>query len=270
MQHSDFRWIIQKTLTGRETLQQLIGAVEQNNATSELIDVIPFDPYIHYTPKDDRHPIIYGSSTFMYGSYRHPYLKKGVFYDPETFRMSIYLQHWGDNMLNADAVVLTASRLHELDLPPDHRVFVRPDDDSKSFSGMVCCYEEALDRFLQLDMSNPYLHGESELFLSSVKEVDREWRCFIVKGRVVSASRYRIRGETRVDETDIPEAMIGFAEELCRVFAPHDIFVMDVALHNEMYKVVECNCFNSSGTYRHYWGRIVRAVQEHIIETATM
>ena len=65
----------------------------------------------------------------------------------------------------------------------------------------------------------------------------------------------------KVYETDVPETMIDFAEEMCSVFAPHDIFVMDVALHSEMYKVVECNCFNSSGTYRHDWGRIVREVQ---------
>ena len=265
MEHSDFKWVIQKTLAGQETLRSLINAVMQNNATVELIEVIPFDSDIQYEPSDDKHPIVYGSSTFMFGSHRHPFLKKGVFYNPETFMMSKYLQQWGSHMLNSDAIVLQTAWLSDLDWTPDRPVFIRPDDDSKSFSGMVCGYNEVVERFSRLDNSNPYLNAESKVVVSSVKDVEREWRCFIIQGRVICASRYRIHGQTLVDETDNPESMIVFVEDVCKVFVPHDVFVIDVALFQGNYKIVECNCFNGSGTYRHDWNIIVKALQEFII-----
>jgi hypothetical protein len=270
MQYSDFKWIIQKTMTGQETLRQLTNAVEQNDAVIELIDVPPFDSDIQYVPQDDRFPIIYGSGSFVYGCYQHPYLRKGVFYNPETFRMSTYLQNWGSNMLNSDAVFVKAAKLSELNYPMDYLHFVRPDDDSKSFSGMVCNYKEIVDRFSHLDASNPYLNKESELFFSSVKEIDCEWRCFIGQGKVISATRYRILGETIVSETDVPELMISFAEKMCRIFTPHDIFVMDVASYQGEYKIVECNCFNGSGTYQNDWSGIVKAIHEFIINSGQL
>ena len=265
MRDSDFRWIIQKTLLGKDSLNKLTEAVEQNDAAIELIDVIPFSYDIEYEPPDDKFPVIYGTSTFILGSYKHPYLKKGVFYNPEAFRMSVYLQHWNNHMLNSDAAFIEVGRLINQRLLIDASVFIRPDDDSKSFGGFVCSYEEILDRLSCLDSSNPYLNDKTMLLLASVKDIDREWRCFVVQGRVISSYRYRIHGETVIDSTDVPESMIAFVEEMCRGFTPHDIFVMDVALYQGRYKVIECNCINGSGIYQQDWSVIVRALQEFII-----
>ena len=68
-------------------------------------------------------------------------------------------------MLNSDAKVITVARLQYLDFSPDYQIFVRPDDGSKSFSGIVYDYKEAPERFYHLDASNPYLNSESTGFM---------------------------------------------------------------------------------------------------------
>lgn len=261
---SMIKWVIQKTLAGEETLRQLTSAIVQNESEYELIEVIPFDTKVHYTGADHRTPIIYGSSTFMYGSLEHPYLKEGVFYDPATFLMSRYLMHWQDNMLNADGVVAAISEILKWDRADEEPFFVRPDSDSKSFAGMVFLFGDLKRRFGDLDGTNPYLDSNTKVLVSVVKEIEKEWRCFIVEGKVVSASRYRVYGSLSVDPGDVPDDMIDFCERMSRIYRPHAVFVMDAALYQGQYKVIECNCFNGSGTYQHDLVKIVEAVQDYV------
>lgn len=258
------RWIIQKTLAGEQTLKGLTGAVEHNGSECELIEVIPFDPEIKYEQKDDASPIIYGSSTFMFGSLKHPYLKRGVFYDEDTFAMTRYLEYWGGNMLNEDGIIIAAGAVKDLDFRDSDRVFVRPDSDSKSFSGDVYEFGDLKRRFAGLDGSNPYLDKDSRVLLARPKQIEKEWRSFLVSGKAVSSSRYRVDGKLSVSSEDTPAGMTEFCEEMCKIFRPHDVFVMDTALYQGEYKVIECNCFNGSGVYAHDWNVIVRAVEGYV------
>lgn len=45
---------------------------------------------------------------------------------------------------------------------------------------------------------------------------------------------------------------------------PHDIFVMDVALYEGGYRIVECNCFNDTGFYDHDILTIVKNVNQYL------
>lgn len=261
------RWIIQKTLAGEQTLEALTGAIKQNGSEYELIEVVPFDPDIRYQQKDGASPIIYGSSTFMFGSRKHPYLKNGVFYDEDTFAMTRYLKYWGADMLNADGIIVAAGLVGDLDYRDSDPVFVRPDSDSKSFSGDVYEFGDLKQRFAGLDGSNPYLDKDSRVLLARPKPIGKEWRSFIVSGKVVSSSRYRVDGRLSVSSEDIPVGMIKFCEEMCGRYQPHQVFVMDTALYQGKYKVIECNCFNGSGVYAHDWNVIVRAVEGYVRST---
>lgn len=262
------KWIIQKTLAGEQTLNSLIKAIEEHGSRYELIEVIPFDTQIRYQQKDDSFPIIYGSSTFMFGSMEHEYLKQGVFYDPDTFSMSVYLRRWQEHMLNADGTIVAAGKITELDFEDSQPVFVRPDSDSKSFSGDLYEFGDLKHRFGQLNRDNPFLDQTTLVMLACPKEIEKEWRCFIVAGAVVSACRYRVAGQLFVSREDVPAAMLEFCEAMCRIYQPHDIFVMDVALYMGSYRIIECNCFNGSGIYDHDWSVIVGAVETFIAADA--
>lgn len=259
------RWIIQKTLAGEQTLKALTEAIDDNGSEYQLIEVVPFDTEVRYTPADQARPVIYGSSTFMFGSLKHPYLKDGVFYDDDTFSMMKYLKHWGSYMLNADGDIVAAGAIGTLAFEDTDIVFVRPDSDSKSFAGDVYEFGDLKRRFGALDGHNPFLDQDSLVLLAKPKRIEKEWRSFIVSGKVVSASRYRIDGRLAVDGDDIPDEMIAFCEAMYQVYHPHEVFVMDVALYQGQYKIIECNCFNGSGVYAHDWRQIVKAVEAYIV-----
>ena len=86
----------------------------------------------------------------------------------------------------------------------------------------------------------------------------------MVNGAVADASRYVLHGELNVDPGDVPEEVVAFAEARAREHAPHPIFVMDVALTDEGYRIIECNCFNGTGFYGHNIERIVEAVSGYL------
>lgn len=41
---------------------------------------------------------------------------------------------------------------------------------------------------------------------------------------------------------------------------------MDIAKSNKEYKIIECNCFNGTGFYKHEIEKIVHAINELIIK----
>lgn len=51
-----------------------------------------------------------------------------------------------------------------------------------------------------------------------------------------------------------------------RIYTPHDVFVMDVALSSDKYYIIECNCFNDSGFYDHDIGEFVKSINNYMRE----
>jgi len=66
---------------------------------------------------------------------------------------------------------------------------------------------------------------------------------------IKNSARYMRNGELNISTEDCPKEMIQFVEKCTAEFAPHDIFVMDVADTSNGFKIIECNCFNGTGFY---------------------
>ena len=261
---SRVKWVIQKTLAGAKTLNDLTSAVAKSGAACELIDVMPFSVELNYESSDNLKPVIYGSTTFMLLAYKHEYLSAGVFFDDRKFLMSEYIKHWGLKVLNNDAIVIKAGELNNLEYDNNHLLFVRSNEDTKALSGELIKFQDLKIMVNGVLNESPYLTDDTELLLSSPKTIDKEWRNIIVQGKVISSFRYGMYGELNFDGNDVPNDMIPFVEDLCEVFTPHDIFVMDVCYCDGEYFVIECNCFNGSGIYSDDLLMVVCAVNEHI------
>lgn len=117
-----------------------------------------------------------------------------------------------------------------------------------------------------IESNNPYLTTETLVIISTPKSIDKEWRLFIIDNEVISACRYTMDGKLNIDESDLPSQMIDFAINCCREYTPAKIFVMDVALYKNEYKIVECNCFNDSGFYKHDIGKIIKNVNKYLMK----
>lgn len=196
--------------------------------------------------------VLHGRTTLILRALEHPTWRRGIFFDPKTFRHDAYVAHYGPRMLNADARVVSWSELQSESHRPEERVFLKPNDDFKDFTGGVFSYAEISVLHDKLVSAGVPAIPTSSVVVSQPREVDAEWRIFLVDGRAVAGSMYRPTGDARV-----PDEVFSFAEDAAAEWAPAPVFVLDVARSDAAWWVVECNCFNGSRFLG--WGVSVRA-----------
>lgn len=254
-------WILQKNLTKPEILERIKSVLNGIDETWEEVEVLPFSDEIPEIKNKSSFKIIYGSTTFMLNAFKDEELKEGVFFDPIRFQMSNYVDKWKDKILNADGQLVKFGELKKIESEPEKKWFIRPNMDGKEFSGKVETFQELnewSDKVCQLEL--PQLNKETDVWISEPKEIKKEWRLFVVDDQIISASRYMNKGELDESENDIPKEMTKFAEERISEYRIEDVYVMDVAQIGNEYKLIECNCFNGTGFYRHDIERIIQSV----------
>jgi hypothetical protein len=74
---------------------------------------------------------------------------------------------------------------------------------------------------------------------------------------------YRIRGQ-RLVKREVDADVIAEAQRLADKWLPNQTCVMDLALTDEGVKVIEFNCFNSSGFYYHDIRAVAEAVTNYV------
>jgi hypothetical protein len=164
---------------------------------------------------------------------------------------------YGDNMLNADAAVMPWDEFVCGSRRGDELVFVKPNEDSKILAGGVRRFAEWLEIHQSMVAAGRAL-DTAEVVVAKPREIDAEWRLFVVDGQVVTGSMYRPSGDPR-----LPPELIGFAERVIAHWQPASVFVLDVARTERTWRIVECNCFNWSRFYVADVERIVRTVSLH-------
>jgi hypothetical protein len=262
------RWIIQDSNFSHKDKMQLIAACDKLNLPYVEVPVIPFAEHLPDFPIDDLHEnIYYGSTTMMDRVYRDFNQPLGLFYDYETFSMENYLQKWGNYMLSSEAEFMSFKEVSELKLPSDQQLFIRPDADSKAFAGTVLKFGEIQDWYKQLTKDDVYgLGPETKIMIGPAYHIEKEWRNYIVNGKVVTSSTYLKDFRLYKSNTDIPAEMIAFVEERCKTYTPHDVFAMDIAKcsgENEYY-IIECGCMNSVGFYAADIFKYVEALSNYV------
>jgi len=252
-------WILQKNLTKSIDLERIKLALNKDNATWEEVEIIPFSDKIPQTANND----FYGSTTFMLNAFKDEELRQGVFYNLDTFQMKNYVDQWREHILNNEGQLIKFGQLNELKSNKDQSWFIRPNHDGKEFSGRVDTFQELTKWSSKVcSLGLPDFNSETEIWISKPKEIKKEWRLFIVDDKIVSACRYMKNGKLDESETDIPKEMLNFAEARIKEYRLDDVYVMDIAEIAEGFKLIECNCFNGTGFYKHDIEEIVGAVNE--------
>lgn len=244
------KFLIQKLKT-TDDMESILAAIK--NVPHEVIDVIPFShDLICSSDLTGNEFIPYGSTTLTMIAYENKW--KGCYFDLDTFNYHTALKYRHD-MLN-DNVLILSTAIEELrDIiksDKNKQVFVRPSEDLKQFSGTCISAEECYAWFndiIECESSGSYkLDPCTPIVLSTPKNIQAEYRYFIVDGQIVTGSQYRIRNQLikeRVTESDMLIEAQSFADQ----WLPHPCCVMDLALVGTQLKVIEFNCINSSGFY---------------------
>ena len=263
--YSDIQWVVQRNLTNRIYLDAINEACMRNGVGIVEVDILPFSSDL---PDFDRNKksIFYGSTSFLKLVGEDPGLKDGLFFDAQSFSMENYIRRWGKHMLNAEATVTSFRDLLDMEYEPGKMLFIRPDDDSKSFAGEVIEFGEIRDWFGKLRaVENAGLSPDTRIVVSEPYNIASEWRLWVVKKKVVAASRYR--EYFRLSKSrGCPEEVVRYAEERCSEYTPEEVFVMDICRSGDSYYIVECNCMNGAGFYNADVDLIVSGVTAYVAD----
>lgn len=256
-------WIVQENLNptaGRSTLGILAQEVEVAGRNLVRLKVIPFAEELPELPDIPLPFVFYGYSTLITNVWRSPRWRSGVFFDPALFTPAQYAQHYGERYLNADAEILTFSELNARDYDPTGRLFLRPNDDLKKWTGSVMTFGEFQVWFAGFagDLELP-VNANSALQCAPPQEIAAEYRIFLVDGKAVAQSQYRPDACAWV-----PPEVAAFAEECAAIWLPSPVTVMDIARVESGLKLIELNCFNGCGFYLADVRSIVRNVSAYL------
>lgn len=264
--YNNIQWVVQRNLTNVNDLQKLRAACGNIAVGYTEIDIIPFTSQLPDFDRD-KHSIFYGSTTMGELVMKDNSLNAGFFFNPASFSIANYFEKWGIHMLNYGALVTSFNDLMSKEYESDKLLFIRPDDDSKSFSGEVKQFGEIRQWFDQLKtIDNASLSLDSPIIVSEPYHLRYEWRLWIVDKQVVAASKYREDFRLK-KEKGCPSEVIQFAEQRCAEYTPHDVFVMDICETGDNYYIVESGCLNSAGFYEADIDAIVRRVTDYFSVT---
>lgn len=254
-------WVLQNNLYSEEGWEALVGALERLGFPYSVHKCVPFEGTLEPEPPPINAPVIVmGSYSMARHAAKHGW-KPGAWLDNLDFRAQ--RERWGDLLLNADAKCTTIGAFLGPIVQP---CFVRPVHDTKGFTGRVFddpSWQEFRDGVLSVvnDFLKPIVTPQDVIMVCSVKEIWSETRTWIVDGRLVTASGYKIGTIKRYTPPDqVDDRITAFAQACADRWCPNAAFVLDVADTPQGLKIVEINNLNAAGFYRADMQKLVVAL----------
>jgi hypothetical protein len=248
------KFLIQHNLMNEDSLLKVKRAVEPY--PHEFVGVIPFSREITGDfDQSSKDYIPYGSTLFT--NLADDLGWKGLHFDLSRFNYVESVKNRND-MLNAEMImtVKEAALWMESEFHgANQEWFIRPSEDLKHFPGQVIEASEC-SKWLYDAMSLPPESGtyamdpDMQVVIAEPKNIQAEWRWFIVDGKIIDGSMYRHNGRM-FKKHEMDQEVINEAQQLADIWLPDSCVVMDTALVNFKVKVIEFNCINSSGFYDH-------------------
>lgn len=193
----------------------------------------------------------YGSVQFL-RQVKKSSLAKYVPSREHDFAVSRWAQEFGNRALNGSGALFPASAIGVM-LAVGGPQHIRPDMVEKAFTGGV--YDEAKwDSMVE----SRKLPADTMCWISPLREIFAEWRCWVVGGEVIEISQYRQLNAMKVERTE-SSLMFMAAQTLADVYVPTQCVVLDMALTNDGYKIIEFNPINCSGWYAADVDRVLKA-----------
>lgn len=241
-------WILKKVSTpvmDAVEFEELIYYLEETGTKFKIVN--NFDDL---TKLNFSKPVFYyGGTDFIEKIYNSNLNKIGVFYNSD-FNMRNFIRQYKRLILNQSCIILNSNKISEL---RSDSVFIRPVSALKKFESRIYLRSE----FDQIP-------DNTEILISSVKWIKKEWRVFIIGGKIVSISLYKKEFELCETVFDVPESLFQFVKVCLLIYSVSNAFVMDVGLVEDDYYIIEINLINSACFYMCSKGKIVQQINKLI------
>lgn len=243
------QWILQKF----EDTGKLAEALDRLGISYTWHKVVPFVGELSPEPviADPDQVVLFGSySLWRYAAARG--YKPGVF----KLRPFVHEAAWHPFLLNGANVLFPTLQEVPMTLTDDDKQwFVRPVDDSKEEPGNVKTSGEIVrlaEKVFQLEpdeIPNGSLRHDTQLMLTEPVQIQKEWRLWVVDGRVVTWSLYKM-GTRVVYRHEIDQDALEFAQRMADLNPGYaQAYVLDICRTGEELKLLETNCINAAGFY---------------------
>lgn len=245
-------YVIQRNTFKEHHYDLLIEIIQRYNLEHEIVDYIPFSGEVNFTTQR--------KDVFCFGAIRLTELAKNFGWYPgsmlnDNHSFDVHAPYFGyENMLNGDGIVIKGTDACPLE---DDWFFARPTADSKNFRGQKFDHEQW--RIFMKDHPN----NHETYLVAPVKTIQQEVRCWVVGGKVITASLYKIGHRVVYQNYDGESFFVDFAQSMVDKFQPAEAFVIDVCLANDELKIVEINCINAAGFYHCNLSKLIQALENH-------
>jgi hypothetical protein len=245
-------WVIQKSIFKPDNYQSLVDALHALGIAYTSIS-IPNGTF-EMVPDVTLSGKVYVCGAIKLAKIAHDRSWLPASFLNENFKFNIWLDELGSELLNADIII---GEMNNINVSHLSKFFIRPLEDNKAFDGAVID-REMLESWKR-DPKKIYMH-HMPVVVSSVKEIYREYRLFVVNRKVITGSVYKVAGRPYISEF-IEDYVIDYVNEVIKKWTPVDSFVIDIGLTDQGLKVIEFNNINSSGFYASDVVKYVNAIQ---------
>lgn len=256
-------WILQKNLYAEEGFKHLVEQLDRQGSQYQIVNMIPFAHEIDPDVNPTGNVFVLGATAL--GKVAR---KKGWYpgYIDANISYRKLIDNYDKNVLNFDAYILQIKTfLEELSFIPWDPVFVRPDNDGKSFAGEVMSIKQLKEwlvkvRNLEGENSFTSITVDDDIVVAPLQDINAEYRFFVVNGKVITGSRYKLG--SRVSYSSMVEPQVyDFAQKMVNIWSPNQAFAIDIALTPSGFKVIEINSINSAGFYHCDMGKFIHAIE---------
>ena len=255
-------WILQNNILDEEGHDQLVQALETLKIPHSIHKIIPFTTELHppANPAEDR--------IICIGSYAMLRIARANQWNPGVYALQDYShgelqEKWGARMLNQGTQTTFQDVLGTEEFEAD-QFFVRPATDEKFFAGQVYGRVEFVNWWEKIvTFEEDYGTGltpKTPVLISPIREIYSEFRTWIIDGKVVTASSYKLKG---TPNTGIPvdDDILDYAKECNEIWSPDYAYCLDICRTPEGLRIVEPNTINFAGFYQANVFKIIEALE---------
>ena len=189
--------------------------------------------------------------------------KPGVFALREYSHADV-IDKWGGRMLNDGEQCEFQNIPLTRAFQENDTFFLRPATDEKFFPGRLYEREECREWVEAViregDADGRGVLPTTPVLIAAPKEIYAEFRTWIVDGKAVTASSYKLQGRLHTG-LPVEDRIVEFAEDADRIWAPERAYCLDVAATPDGLRIVEANTINFAGFYAANLGKLVAAIE---------
>jgi len=190
----------------------------------------------------------------------------GIYYSKQFYDCSFYYPYLGRYLLNGNKYcflpygdLIRNKEFIFTTFGEDNAIFIRPDKGDKPFTGK-CVYKENFER--EIEIAGFYGFSNNQMVLiSTPKNIEKEWRFFVVNKNIITGSLYRVGNNRVALEANDYEAKELAEHVASGEYQPDRAWVLDVCKTKcGNYYVLEVGCFSCSGMYGSDIDKIVDSI----------